>query len=204
MQIHLAKNRRHNCSQRVTSPSSQKAMAANLTAEMEFLPADKAAAVLPLALPQSVGKLGLDAYSAALELWRTAQPKTPWDGVALAACTLVSAMLLTKPWNRPDPYLSVWFEKPQSKNGASSKTGPTETRDIAQRLEQLVRSRVPIPSAHSTRLSHLPSAHTVVGQTGRHLLGLAVRHGTGLRRPSGERAAQPLLLRGHVCRPVRL
>ncbi|EFX05108.1 NADPH cytochrome p450 reductase [Grosmannia clavigera kw1407] len=84
--------------------------------------------VLPLALPKTVEKLSFN-------VWHIAQPQTVWDVVAIIMASIASLFLLYKPWERPDPYNHVWFEKPQSKN--AEKSDGLQTRDIALRLEQL-------------------------------------------------------------------
>ncbi|KAK5110314.1 hypothetical protein LTR85_001295 [Meristemomyces frigidus] len=68
---------------------------------------------------------------------RVAHPKTYADIAALALFALGSAgfLLRGKAWDRPDPYHSLWFERPQEKD-AASRSGVKETRDIAQKLEQ--------------------------------------------------------------------
>lgn len=42
-------------------------------------------------------------------------------------------------WNKPDPYHHIWFERPQQQEGGLNNASQT-TRNIAQRLEELVRA----------------------------------------------------------------
>ncbi|GAP91379.2 putative NADPH-ferrihemoprotein reductase [Rosellinia necatrix] len=65
------------------------------------------------------------------------KPQSALDIASLAALGVVSATYLLKgtPWNRPDPYHNVWYERPQFKDGFQSNR-PKATRNIAEKLEQ--------------------------------------------------------------------
>ena len=54
----------------------------------------------------------------------------------LIAILLTGYLLRGVVWDKPDPYRSVWFNKPQE---ADSEARGQETRDIAQKLEETVR-----------------------------------------------------------------
>jgi hypothetical protein len=74
------------------------------------------------------------------EILNAASPRSIGDVAALLALAASSAVVLYKPWNRPDPYRNVWFEKPQLRNGMVSR-GRTKTRNIAAFLEESVRTK---------------------------------------------------------------
>ncbi|KAI1424862.1 hypothetical protein F5Y12DRAFT_750605 [Xylaria sp. FL1777] len=65
------------------------------------------------------------------------KPQNVLDLASLATLGVVSATYLLNgvPWNQPDPYRKVWFERPQFKDGFQSNQ-PTATRNIAEKLEQ--------------------------------------------------------------------
>ncbi|KAI0127271.1 hypothetical protein BJ170DRAFT_732954 [Xylariales sp. AK1849] len=76
-------------------------------------------------------------YSAGLgKLLVAANPKSATDIAAILALVAGSIGLAYKPWDRPDPYHQLWFEKPQLKDGAQ-KERVKATRNIAQKLEEL-------------------------------------------------------------------
>lgn len=62
------------------------------------------------------------------------------DVVAMAVLAILSAVYLMRGtlWDRPDPYLYKMYERPQEKMG--SKTATTVTRDVAERMQQVVSS----------------------------------------------------------------
>ncbi|KAF2090285.1 riboflavin synthase domain-like protein [Saccharata proteae CBS 121410] len=70
-------------------------------------------------------------------LLKTARPNSLADAAALAVVALGSAGYLLKgfTWDRPDPYIYQWYEKPQFRNGAIGNS-KKETRNIAQKLEE--------------------------------------------------------------------
>ncbi|KAJ2993497.1 hypothetical protein NUW58_g1822 [Xylaria curta] len=65
------------------------------------------------------------------------KPHTVLDLGSLAALGFALAFYLLKgtPWNRPDPYHRLWFERPQFKDGFQSNQ-PAAIRNIAEQLEQ--------------------------------------------------------------------
>lgn len=64
-------------------------------------------------------------------------PKAYSDIAALGIFVLGSAgfLLRGKAWDKPDPYHSLWFERPQIQDAASGSRAK-ETRNIAQKLEE--------------------------------------------------------------------
>lgn len=69
-------------------------------------------------------------------------PQSLIDTAAITAVVLVSAAFFLREytWDKPDPYHHLWYEKPQENSGF----GPVKqgvTRNIAQRLEELVSSQ---------------------------------------------------------------
>ena len=64
------------------------------------------------------------------------------DIVALGLTALLTASYLLRGlvWDKPDPYRKLWFEKPQD---AGTALRNSETRDIARKLEEAVRSIKP-------------------------------------------------------------
>ncbi|KAI0466529.1 hypothetical protein F4859DRAFT_526629 [Xylaria cf. heliscus] len=65
------------------------------------------------------------------------KPQNVLDIASIAALGLFSATYLLRgtPWNRPDPYYNLWFERPQFKDGFQNNQ-PKATRNIAEKLEQ--------------------------------------------------------------------
>lgn len=65
-------------------------------------------------------------------------PRSHWDLLSLVPIIASAAIAAYKPWNRPDPYRHVYFERPQLTAGL--RTGNNaETRDIAQKIKETVR-----------------------------------------------------------------
>lgn len=60
------------------------------------------------------------------------------DVVAMAVLAVLSAVYLMRGtlWDRPDPHLYKMYERPQEKMG--SKTAAAVSRDVAERMQQLV------------------------------------------------------------------
>lgn len=83
---------------------------------------------------------------ASQEVLKNLTPQTYADAAALAVVAVGSAAFTLRKytWDRPDPYNYIWYERPQSGDGASAAKA---TRNIAQRLEELVS-----PDAHSIHL----------------------------------------------------
>ncbi|KAI1079518.1 hypothetical protein F5B20DRAFT_167238 [Whalleya microplaca] len=71
------------------------------------------------------------------DLIELGRPTSILDAVALAAVGVGSAAYLLKgvPWNQPDPYYHLWFERPQFKDGVQHDRVQA-TRNIAEKLEQ--------------------------------------------------------------------
>lgn len=82
---------------------------------------------LPGALPEST-----------LKLLSQLAPGTVADTAALAAAGLLSAAYVLRgyAWDRPDPYNYIWYEKPQQ--GADGNAASKKSKNIAERLEELV------------------------------------------------------------------
>lgn len=57
----------------------------------------------------------------------------------MAVLAILSAVYLMRGalWDKPDPYLYKMYERPQQKMG--SKTVTAATRDVAERMQQVVR-----------------------------------------------------------------
>lgn len=68
-------------------------------------------------------------------------PKTILDtaAVVLAGALLGTYLFADYTWNKPDPYQYIYYERPQ-KQGDGSHSASQTTRNIAQRLEELVSS----------------------------------------------------------------
>lgn len=67
------------------------------------------------------------------------KPKSFADLVILIVTiiALFGYLARDKTWDKPDPYHHLWFERPQLKNG-SKRSASKQTRNIAQRMEDLV------------------------------------------------------------------
>ena len=67
-------------------------------------------------------------------------PATVGDTLALITMLLVAAayFLADYTWNRPSSYRHMYYERPQEKD-AATRLATRATRNIAQRLEELVR-----------------------------------------------------------------
>ena len=77
-------------------------------------------------------------YAASLErLLVGASPESAAEIATILALIAGSIGLAYKPWDRPDPYHNLWFEKPQLKDGAQNERVKA-TRNIARKLEELV------------------------------------------------------------------
>ncbi|KAF2452411.1 NADP/FAD dependent oxidoreductase [Lineolata rhizophorae] len=65
-------------------------------------------------------------------------PSSYADAVAIGAAVLASAAYLLREytWNKPDPFYHLWFERPQE-NSSAANARRNETRNIAQRLDEL-------------------------------------------------------------------
>jgi hypothetical protein len=118
------------------------------------------------------------------------------DAAALAviATASVAYTLRKYTWDRPDPYEYIWYERPQA-NGAKGNAARV-TRNIAQRLEELVGRLRPA----TTR----PQADLVVGPASRHILGFSVWNRRRVREPASTRASSALWPRGPLRRSVGL
>lgn len=70
---------------------------------------------------------------------QTLRAATVDDVVAMAVLAILSAVYLMRGalWDKPDPYLYKMYERPQQKMG--SKTVTAATRDVAERMQQVVR-----------------------------------------------------------------
>lgn len=68
------------------------------------------------------------------------------DFVAMAVLAVLSAVYLMRGtlWDRPDPFLYRMYERPQEKMG--SKMTKAVTRDVAERMDQVVSFLRPILS----------------------------------------------------------
>ncbi|VUC25232.1 unnamed protein product [Clonostachys rosea] len=62
-------------------------------------------------------------------------PQTQGDIAACFALAIALGFWYCKPWDLPDPYRHVYFEKPQLKNGGGHGRA-AETRNIAKKLEE--------------------------------------------------------------------
>ncbi|CAH0045285.1 unnamed protein product [Clonostachys solani] len=62
-------------------------------------------------------------------------PQTQGDIAACLALAIALCFWLRKPWDLPDPYRHVYYEKPQLKNGGGHGRA-AETRNIAMKLEE--------------------------------------------------------------------
>lgn len=67
-------------------------------------------------------------------------PQTQGDIAACLALAIALCFWLRKPWDLPDPYRHVYYEKPQLKNGGGHGRA-AETRNIAMKLEESVREK---------------------------------------------------------------
>jgi NADPH-ferrihemoprotein reductase len=68
-------------------------------------------------------------------------PRTVLDTAAVvtAGALLGAYFLADHTWNKPDPYQYIWYERPQEQGGGSHSASQT-TRNIAERLKELVSS----------------------------------------------------------------
>lgn len=68
---------------------------------------------------------------------QSAKPSSAADGIAVFFFLLSALGYLThgRVWDKPDPHHSIWFDKPQLADGASSGK-VTATRDVAQKLAE--------------------------------------------------------------------
>lgn len=73
------------------------------------------------------------------------KPAHAADILAAAVLSVVAILYLFPKWtwNRPDPHEYIYFERPQSDSGAGG--GGGTTKNIAKRLEELVRLTKPSP-----------------------------------------------------------
>jgi len=78
-----------------------------------------------------------------LQLLTSAVPASFLDLTALSLFLIASSALLLREytWDKPDPFLYKWFERPQEKLTIGQKSTQT-TRNIAQRLQELVRTAI--------------------------------------------------------------
>lgn len=69
------------------------------------------------------------------------------DVVAMAVLAILSAVYLVRGslWDRPDPHLYKMFERPQEKMGSNSVA--TVSRDISERMQQMVSTLSAITSS---------------------------------------------------------
>lgn len=74
-----------------------------------------------------------------LEALTIARPESVADYVAFITFLAVFCLYVSrgKAWDRPDPLHYMWFERPQLKDGIQ-KTTNKQTRNVAQRMEELV------------------------------------------------------------------
>jgi hypothetical protein len=70
------------------------------------------------------------------------------DVVAMAVLAILSALYLVRGtlWDRPDPHLYKMFERPQEKMG--SKPVAAVSRDVSERMQQMVSSILAVSSAN--------------------------------------------------------
>lgn len=74
------------------------------------------------------------------QMLTAAQPKSVADIATILALVASTIGVVYRPWDQPDPYEHLWFERPQLKkcrNNARVKA----TRNIAQKLDELVSMR---------------------------------------------------------------
>ena len=69
---------------------------------------------------------------------QTLQTASADDVIAMAVLAILSAVYMLRGtlWDKPDPYLYKMYERPQEKMGA--KTVKAATRDVAERMQQVV------------------------------------------------------------------
>ena len=89
-------------------------------------------------------------------------PATVGDMVALVImASMAGAYLFPEyTWNKPSPYRHIWYERPQDQD-ATTRSATRATRNIAQRLEELVR-RMTIVAVRPPKLTWAQGKKVVV------------------------------------------
>ena len=90
---------------------------------------------------------------------RHSAPQSTSDLVSITAIgiALVAYTLKGTPWNRPDPYHNLWFERPQFKDG-SQPNRPRASRNIAEILKQGVGLLVDVSKRRHAQVSDMRKA----------------------------------------------
>lgn len=110
-------------------------------------------------------------------------PQTQGDIAACLALAIALGFWLRKPWDLPDPYQHVYYEKPQLKNGGGNGRA-AETRNIAKKLKESVRDNCVLTNPGMLRYKTLTKIYHIEQRLGR-FLGLAVRYCRGVRKSPG-------------------
>lgn len=89
-----------------------------------------------------------------LRLINQLAPESLADTAALAAAGLLSAAYVLRgyAWDRPDPYEYIWYEKPQQDAAGGSSAANKKSRNIAERLEELVSWMEAGPPTHISNI----------------------------------------------------
>lgn len=86
--------------------------------------------------------------------------RTSYDDILVLVLTvlgLIGYLLRGIVWDKQDPYHHVWFERPQESE-AGARQREKKTRNIAEKLQEAVRTLFPISLGCSHVLTGVPSS----------------------------------------------